>query len=357
MLCVVYRRSVSPDTTTGWMTAGGGRLIVVGASAGGIDALRALAAALPGDLAAPVCVVVHASAEAPGILHEILDRAGPLRGIRPRSGERLRPGRIYVAPPDHHLLVEPGRLRLTRGPRENRFRPAIDPLFRSAAQVYGPAAIGVILTGNLDDGVAGLWMLKQLGGTTVVQDPEDALFPGMPLNALEAVDVDYRLSLAEMPGVLAHLARVDGHPRPPAPAASYLDTEVRIAKEEHPMDAGLEQLGEASRYACPECHGVLLQIKEAGRLRFRCHTGHAYSLDSLIAAVNLGIEDAIWNALRALEEGALYMRHLASHLEDAGQREAARQYGAQSLHTRSHADALRTIISDRSALEPVVPAE
>src|SRR5687767_8151066 len=181
------------------------RIVVIGTSAGGIDALRTIAAALPADFPAPIAVVMHSAPDSPGVLHEIIDRAGPLSALRARNGQRLEAGRIYVAPPDRHLLIEPGRVRVTRGPKENRFRPAIDPLFRSAAQVYGPAAIGVILTGNLDDGTAGLWAMKKLGGTAVVQDPSDALFPSMPTSALTHVPVDHCVPLSEMVPLLARL--------------------------------------------------------------------------------------------------------------------------------------------------------
>src|SRR5919112_699348 len=166
-------------------------IIVVGASGGGIEALRTLVSGLPADFPTPICVVLHTSPQAPGILCDILARVGPLKATNAVNGERLRPGHIYVAPPDYHLLVEPGKLRVTKGPRENRFRPAIDPLFRSAAQVYGPAVVGVVLTGNLDDGTAGLWAIKQLGGTAVVQDPRDAPAPSMPASALRGVRVDH----------------------------------------------------------------------------------------------------------------------------------------------------------------------
>src|SRR3954454_10492779 len=163
------------------------RIVVLGTSSGGIEALRTVVAPLPEDFPAALCVVMHTAPEAPGVLPEILDRVSRLVAIHPRDGERIKAGRIYVAPPDYHLILEPGRLRVTKGPRENRFRPAIDPLFRSAAQVFGPGAIGVLLTGSLDDGTAGLWAVKQLGGVAIVQDPRDALFPGMPQNAIDHV--------------------------------------------------------------------------------------------------------------------------------------------------------------------------
>src|SRR5262245_50390541 len=183
------------------------QLVVIGTSSGGIEALRQLVAALPSQFPAAIAIAVHTSPQSPGILHEILSRSGPLPALSPSGVVRLKAGHIYVAPPDYHLLIEPGTAWITKGPKENRFRPAIDPLFRSAAQVYGPAAIGVILTGNLDDGSAGLWAIKQLGGVTVVQDPNDALFPSMPKSALAYTNVDYCVPLAEVASLLVHLTK------------------------------------------------------------------------------------------------------------------------------------------------------
>jgi two-component system chemotaxis response regulator CheB len=181
-------------------------IVVVGASAGGVEALRRLVAGLSPEFPLPICVVLHVSPRSPGLLDEILDRAGPLRAKNACAFERLRPGRIYVAPPDRHLIVEPGVVRLTRGPRENWFRPAINPLFHSAARVYGPAAIGVVLSGNLHDGTAGLGAIKELGGIAIIQDPADALFPSMPRNALESVNVDYCVRRSDMASLLSRLA-------------------------------------------------------------------------------------------------------------------------------------------------------
>src|SRR5215210_6092081 len=172
-------------------------IVVVGTSAGGVEALRVLVGGLPADFAGSVFVVMHTAPDSPGVLAQILDRSGPLPAANASNRERIRPGRIYVAPPDSHLLLEPGVVRVTHGPKENRFRPAIDPLFRSAAQTYGPQAIGVILTGGLDDGTAGLWAIKRLGGTALVQDPEEALVDSMPRSALRHVEVDYCLPLVE----------------------------------------------------------------------------------------------------------------------------------------------------------------
>jgi two-component system, chemotaxis family, protein-glutamate methylesterase/glutaminase len=292
------------------------RIVVIGASAGGIEALRELVARLPADFPAPIAVVLHTSPQSPGVLGEILSRAGALPATIARDRERLSPGHIYVAAPDCHLLVEPGRVRVTKGPRENRFRPAIDPLFRSAAQVFGPATIGVVMTGNLDDGTAGLWAIKQLGGTAIVQHPEDAMFPAMSLSALRHVRVDHSVPLAELAPLLVQLTSELEVEEPKVPVPRDVEVEVNIAKEQNPLDAGLGEIGEPSAIACPECHGVLLQLKEGSRTRFRCHTGHAYSFDSLVSGISEGVEEALWNAVRALEEADLLMRGMSAHLKE-----------------------------------------
>jgi two-component system, chemotaxis family, protein-glutamate methylesterase/glutaminase len=322
----------------------GKHLVVIGASAGGIETLRELVAMLPADFAAPIAIVLHTSPQAPGILHDILTRSGPLIAVNPANGERLQAGRIYVAPPDFHLLIEPGRVRITKGPRENRFRPAIDPLFRSAAQVYGPRAIGVVLTGNLDDGTAGLYAIKQLGGVAVVQDPADAMFPSMPDSALRYVNVDHVVALRDMAPLLTRLAAADREIETPS-APPHLDVEVRIAKEEDPISAGVQDMAEPSTFACPECHGVLLQLKEAGRIRFRCHTGHAYSAESLLAEISEGIEDALWNAIRSLQEGALLVQELSGHVhigEEHAERVRLKARGDEMLR---QANTLRAMVT------------
>lgn len=323
-------------------------IIVIGASAGGLEALRALAAGLPADFAAAVFVVLHTSPESPGLLPAILGRAGPLPAVAAEDGERLRTGRIYVAPPDHHLVVEPGVVRATRGPRENRFRPAIDPLFRSAAQTYGPRVAGVILTGYLDDGTAGLWTVKQLGGTAVVQDPADALVDSMPLSALRHVEVDYCLPLAEIAPLLVRLSG-DVVEEGVHEVPEETRIEVNIAKSREALKAGVLKLGEPSNYACPECHGVLLQLKEEGRIRFRCHTGHAYSLESLVAEIDEAIEESLWNAIRSVEEKILLMRHLAEQVGGKGNGAAAERFRRLAQTAQRRADLVRRAVFDEGA--------
>jgi two-component system chemotaxis response regulator CheB len=323
------------------------QLVVIGASAGGVEALRELVRGLPADFPAPIAVVLHTSPQSPGIVHEILARSGELPAVSPRNGELLKPGRIYVAPPDCHLLIEPGRLRVTKGPRENRFRPAIDPLFRTAAQIHGPGAIGVILTGNLDDGTAGLWTIKRLGGIAIVQAPGDAMFPSMPESAIRNVAVDYVVPLPELAPLLVRLTAAPVSEKAAGPAPRSLDVEVRIAREEDPITAGVTEMGEPSKFACPECHGVLLKIKEGGPIRFRCHTGHAYSSESLLADISEGVERALWNAIRSLQEGALFLKELGEHHDAAHADRDGHHFRSRGEELLRQADTLREMVTSQ----------
>jgi two-component system chemotaxis response regulator CheB len=292
-------------------------IVVVGTSAGGVEALRALVGALPADFPGSVFIVMHTAADSPGVLAHILDRAGPLPASNASNRERIKPGRVYVAPPDMHMLLEPGLVRLSRGPKENRFRPAVDPLFRSAAAVYGPRVAGVILTGGLDDGTSGLWTVKRLGGVAVVQDPEEAFMPSMPQRALEQVEVDYKLPVAEIAPLLARLARTSVAEQGGYEVPDELNIEVKIAMEDNAREAGIAKLGSPSIFTCPECHGTLLQLKENGRTRYRCHTGHAYSADSLLSEVTESVEETLWSAIRNIDESAMLMRHMAEHVKES----------------------------------------
>jgi two-component system chemotaxis response regulator CheB len=321
-----------------------GRIVVIGASSGGLEALRVIARQLRAGFPAPIAIVLHIAPDSPGLLGPIFAAVGPLPASNAVDGMRLQPGHIIIAPPDQHLLIEPGLVRTSRGPKENRSRPAIDPLFRSAAQVYGPGAIGVILTGSLDDGAAGLWAIKRLGGTAIVQDPADALFPSMPTSAARLVDVDYLLPLSDIPMVLQRLvaAPIEGPRVVDIPRT--LEVEVEMAKSSHPHQPGLIDVAEPSPFACPECHGVLLRLKWAHRLRFRCHTGHAYSADSLMAAVREGIEESLWSAVRAVEEAALLMECLAGDLAERGHGEQSEALAAEAARTRRSSDRVRRLI-------------
>lgn len=326
-------------------------IIVIGTSSGGIQALKELVAGLPRDLRAAIFVVLHVAPYSLGILPEILQREGAMPAANANDWEQIEPGRIYVAPPDHHLLVEgSGHVRVTRGPRENRFRPAIDPLFRSAARAFGPRVVGVILTGWLDDGTAGLWAVKERGGTAVVQHPEDAFAPAMPLNAIKHVEVEHIVPLREIAPLLARLTETETSEEGERPVSEKMETEVKIAREDNALDSGVIKLGEPSLYACPECHGVLLQLVEGSNVRFRCHTGHAYSVDSLLAEFGDKTEESLWSAIRAIEEGVLLMRDLAKHFGEHHNGEDAEALIKKAEESQQRADLVRRVVMNHQHL-------
>ncbi len=288
------------------------RVIVVGASAGGVEALRALAGRLPADLAAPVAVVLHVGAQS--ILPELLDAAGALPARHAGNGEALEAGTIYVAPPDRHLLIHDGHLMLRRGARENLARPAVDPLFRSAAASYGAGAIGVVLTGALNDGTAGLAAIKRCGGVAIVQEPREADFPEMPLSALRHVAVDACLPLA---GIAAELVRRAAEPPGPTPEIPMdVRLEAAIAAQERATMTSEDKLGTPSPFTCPECQGPLWEIDDPAMLRYRCHVGHAFTADTMLEAQAGEAEAILWKLLRARQQRAELARRMAEREHD-----------------------------------------
>ena len=287
-------------------------IIVVGTSSGGVEALRQLVTALPSDLPAALFIVLHRPPDQPSLLAEILDSVSALPVENAIDGAPIAAGRIYIAPPDRHLLLEREYIRLTSGPKENRFRPAIDPLFRSAAYTYDGRVIGVVLTGNLDDGTAGLWAIKDRGGIAIVQDPNEALYPSMPRTAMSQVAVDYCLPMRDIAPTLVTLSAQPAEGG--AAVSERMKIETRIALEENAIESGVMKLGTLSPFTCPECHGILLQIQDGELIRFRCHTGHAYSINTLLNDVTESVEIGLWNALRAMDENLLVLHHLADHI-------------------------------------------
>ncbi len=277
-------------------------IIVIGASAGGIEALTKLFADLPPDLPAAIFVVLHIPAQSVSTLPSIFSRAGHLPAFHALEKATIEPGHIYVAPPDHHLLIEQAFMRVVRGPKENRHRPAVDPLFRSAAHAYGRRVIGVVLTGALDDGSAGLLAIKRQGGIAVVQDPEDALYPSMPQNAIANAAVDYVTPLADIPKLLVQLTYQQVEEEEVSQVSQDLDKEVKIAEMDKAVMHEHEHPGVPSAFSCPECGGVLWEVQDEGLLRFRCRVGHAYSTESYMSAQVELVEDALWAALKTLEE-------------------------------------------------------
>ncbi|HEY1011866.1 MAG TPA: chemotaxis protein CheB [Herpetosiphonaceae bacterium] len=314
-------------------------LIVIGASAGGVDALKTLVRALPADLPAAVCIVLHLSPHSQSLLPQILSRATGLHALHASDGAPLLPGHIYVAIPDHHLLIEGERIRVMRGPKENRHRPAVDPLFRSAARSRGNRVIGVVLTGSLDDGTAGLHAIKRHGGVAVVQDPNEALYPSMPLSALKEVEIDHSVPLAALGPLLARLAAEDIAAEPPRDAAPALAEEGEIVLRQ--LD---EENGAPSAFSCPSCGGVLWEIREDELVRYRCRVGHAFLPDSMFAEQTDAMEAALWTALKTLEESAALARRMADHARQRGHDLSVSQFEERSRLAEHHAQTIRQVL-------------
>jgi two-component system, chemotaxis family, protein-glutamate methylesterase/glutaminase len=275
-------------------------MIVIGASLGGVDALRRLVRDLPGDLPAAICVVQHTSSDSPPLMGRILDQQGPLPAVTAEPGMELERGRIHVAPPDRHLIVTTAGIATTFGPRENRSRPAIDPLFRTAAVNFGSRVVGVVLTGMLGDGTAGLLAVSRCGGVALVQDPDDAAFPEMPRNALRAVPEAGRVRLDSLAATLVQLS---AEPAPAAvPVPEPLILEARLTERAMSTPEWNQVPGTPTDFTCPECRGALQQIDDGGHVRYRCRVGHAYSPDDLLSEKGKALEESLWVALQTLED-------------------------------------------------------
>lgn len=331
------------------------RIIVIGASAGGFEAIQALVAALPRSLPASIFIVWHMSAEVMGILPQVLNKYDTLPASNAYEGELIEEGRIYVAPPDRHMLLEDGRIRITRGPKENRFRPAVDPLFRSAGHTYGERVIGIILSGALDDGTSGLWTIKNRGGIAIVQHPRDAAVSSMPESALREVAVDYSLTIAEMPALLVRLCAKPIHStkeivEPTMEQNGLTEAEIRAAWEDGDGARKAAQYGELSPYACPECHGVLTALREGGRVRFRCHTGHAYTTDSLLTSLSENIDGSVWGAIRGIEESMMLLNHLGDHCAENNQPHLAAKYFQKAAEADARMQTLKGVVMGNESL-------
>lgn len=317
-------------------------IIVVGASMGGVEALSSLAAQLPAELPASVLVVQHTSAESPGLLGEILGRAGPLPASMVEDFMPLERGRIYVAPPDRHLLLVEQGVRAAYGPRENRARPAIDPLFRTAAVHGRNRVVGVVLTGLLGDGAAGLLAIHRCGGVAIVQSPEDALCAEMPRRALAAVPDAIQLPLAELGFNLAWLTAQQAPEAPPIPEA--LRIEVRLTERAMAHDDWGGIPSRSTDFTCPACGGALREIDEGRVRRYRCRVGHAFSADDMVAEKEQGVESALWLALQTLQEQAQMLETMAHGDRERGWARNADSYERRAGEIRAAADRLRELV-------------
>jgi two-component system, chemotaxis family, protein-glutamate methylesterase/glutaminase len=311
-------------------------IFALGASAGGLEALRAIVERLPARFAGSLFVVQHMARNTPSQLPDILGRASVLPVLLASEGQPIEAGAIYVARPDHHLVLERGRLRLAQSPSQHRHRPAIDVTFRSAAVAYGSSVVGVVLSGMLDDGCAGLASIKECGGIAVVQDPADARFPNMPQSALDAVSIDHCLPAHEIASLLARLASETAEmgPRP----SDALEVEVFADRGGDPP----RHWGRPSQFACPECHGVLWEGEQQGLKHYRCRIGHAYSSQTLASILDEGTENALWAAVRSLEERASLARRMAEQWRE--REEFARELQDKAQRSEEHAARIRAML-------------
>lgn len=325
-------------------------IIVVGASAGGVETLNRLVQYLPSRLPAAIFVVLHLPSQGTSVLPSILNRAlkkrhqdSSIKALHPRDGEAIEYGRIYIAPADQHLLVKEGYIRLTRGPKENSHRPAVDPLFRTAAQAYGARVIGIVLSGNLDDGTAGLLAVKQRGGVAIVQDPNEATYSGMPNSAIENVAVDHILRVTEIVPVLVELAHQPVEQEAVA-VSNDMKMEVDIAELKLEAMQNSDRPGKPSPFGCPDCGGVLWELDEGDLTRFRCRTGHAYAAKSLLAKQSEAVEEALWKALRALEEKAVLGSRLAIRARERNQTISAQRFEQQAQDLQQRVLLIRQLL-------------
>ena len=307
-------------------------IVVIGASAGGIEAVRQIASQLRQDIPAAVFVVVHLSPDSSGLLPTILNRRSRVPAHQPEDKETIEPGQIYVAAPDRHMMLEAGRVRMSRGPKHNRHRPAIDLLFRTAARNFGERVIGVVLTGFLDDGSSGLLAIKNAGGVAIIQSPEDAEVAFMPRNALQQVEPDYCVPLREIGQLINALTDVEDK----VMAAAQADNGDGRGK------SGKKR--SQTSFTCPDCHGSIWQVNENGEIRYECRVGHAYSPSGMAAANDEDLERSLWYALRALEESAVLQEHLAQTAAGSNRQKAEKLFVQKAQERKQHAAVLRELL-------------
>lgn len=314
-------------------------IVVVGASAGGVEALTAFVKGLPAGLDASVFVVLHVPPYSPSGLPQILSDAGPLKARHAIDDEQIERGQIYVAPPDHHLLIENDRTLVRRGPKENRFRPSVDALFRSAANQYGSRVIGIVLSGALDDGTSGLWSIQRLGGTTIVQEPADARQSAMPQNAMESVEIDHVCKSDQMGALVARLCseEITVTQRVSQEELKRLALEVEIAIRDNAFQQGIMKWGDLTPFTCPECQGALVKVSEGNLSRFRCHTGHAFSTSALLAGITEAVEDLMWQTMRGLEETTMLLEEMAERFAKSEDSKTAQLFMEKANESRAQA--------------------
>lgn len=317
-------------------------IVVIGCSAGGVEALPKLFSKFPRNTPAAFFVVMHVSAMTESYLPRIISRHAKMPCEHASHGEPLQPGKIYVAPPDRHILLEPDKVILGHGPKENRHRPAVDPLFRSAAQHFGSRVIGIVLTGSLDDGTAGLQAIKRCGGLAVVQNPEEAAAPGMPSSALQYVSVDQVVGLARMPAILKKL--IGEPPGDPASVGCHEDANTYNQGKTMSQLEMAGRFGAPSSLICPECQGPIWEVAEGKHTQYRCLVGHIFSPESFVAEEGAAVERALWVAVKTLQERSDLLKKLADKASAIGQSISAASFREKARESEGHADVIRDIL-------------
>jgi two-component system chemotaxis response regulator CheB len=318
-------------------------IVVIGASMGGVEALSRLVQQFPADFPAAIFVVLHTSPDSPGLLSGILAARGALRAVTAENGMKIERGCIYVAPPNRHLLLTTRGVRVTFGARENRSRPAIDPLFRTAAVNYGSRVVGMVLTGMLGDGAAGLLAVERCGGVPLVQSPNDAEYPEMPSRALAAVGSARMVPLSELGAELVRLVAEEAPESPEVP--DNLKLEARLTEQAMATDDWNQVPGTPTRFTCPECRGAIQEIRENGLVRYRCRVGHAYSAADLSSEKARAVEDALWLALQTLQEREQMLRTMSDQDRERGSRQGADSYARRAEEAHVQAERLRDVIA------------
>lgn len=327
-------------------------VVVVGASAGGVEALGQLLRDLPADFPAAMLVVLHLPTSARSALAAILARVCALPVRQAVDGARLERGTVTVAVPDHHLMLVGEHLSLSRGPRENGHRPAVDVLFRSAARAAGPRVVCVVLSGVLDDGTAGMIAVRARGGIGVAQHPDDALYSSMPMHAIEVARADHVATLAEMGKLLVRLVTEDVELAAAAPS-NLMETETAMADFDPEALNEEDRPGTPSGYGCPSCHGALFTITEGGMERYRCRVGHAWSPEALAEEQAQALEGALWMALRGLEERAALSLRMRERAEQRGHRHSAVAFRRRHDEAQSAAMVLRRLLQEGTLAAPL----
>ena len=327
------------------------KIIVIGASAGGLKAVAELISKFPQNTSVAVFVVLHVSKQSmSSVIAQHIQKHTSLICAIPANGEPIKPGHLYIAPPDHHLMVKSNEIRIHDGPHENRWRPSIDVLFRSAAVTFGTRAIGIILTGLLDDGTSGMSAIKRSGGICIVQEPDEAEFSDMPINVLNNVDVDYRVPIADMGYILADLLSKPATPEAPIPRDLMIEADITERMNVN-IDS-LTKIGQLSVFNCPDCGGGLWKINDDNVHRYRCHTGHVYTEKVLMQVQSEELEETLWVAIRMLEERRNLLLTVSVHDKEAGFPDSATDKQERAEQVSMHIERLKAVLQVISLSEP-----